>query len=176
VAYFFILAGIVLRLIPHIPNFAPIAAMALFGGVYLNNKYSLVIPLVALLIGDIFIGFYNPVIMISVYGSFLLIGLLGLYLKKHKSASNVIGASLLSSILFFIITNFTMWAIPHSLYPHNFSGLLNCYTLALPFFKNTIYGDLFYTVTMFSLMEMVILLTNKHKEGYAKRFIGLGRG
>src|SRR3990167_7839089 len=101
-AFFFILAGIVLRFIPHLPNFAPIAAMALFGGVYLNKKYALIIPLLALFLGDIIIGFYNIWIMIAVYGSFALIGLIGLWLKKHKSLPNVFAASIFSSILFFL--------------------------------------------------------------------------
>lgn len=169
--YFFIIAGIVLRLVPHLPNFAPIAALALFGGVYLNKKYALIIPIIALLISDMFIGFYSGWIMLSVYGSFIIIGLLGLYLKKHKSVVNIIGASLTASILFFLATNFAMWAIPHSLYPHNWQGLLQCYIMGLPFFRSTLAGDLFYVGAMFGLYELVILLVNKYplrKVGYAR--------
>ena len=128
--YFFIIAAVALRLLPHLPNFAPIAAMALFGGTYLpagrhglNKKYALIVPLIALLIGDIFIGFYSPLIMGAVYGSFLVIGLIGLWLRKHKTLPYIIGASLLGSIIFFLVTNFAMWAIPHSFYPHNLGGI-----------------------------------------------------
>lgn len=159
-AYFFILSGIILRLLPHLPNFAPIAAMALFGGTYLNKKYALIVPLAALLIGDIFIGFYNPWIMLSVYGSFLLIGLIGLWLKNHKTAPNVIGASIFSSMLFFLITNFVVWQVPHSMYTHNLHGLLQSYIMGLPFFRNTLMGDLFYVGAMFGLYEIVLKITS----------------
>ncbi|MEI6144429.1 MAG: DUF6580 family putative transport protein [Candidatus Berkelbacteria bacterium] len=146
------------KYLPHIPNFAPIAAIALFGGVYLNKKYALIVPIAAMLIADYFIGFYNPYILASVYGSFLLIGLIGLWLRNHKTLPNVIGGSLAGSILFFLITNFAMWVIPHSIYPHTLQGITNCYVLALPFFRNTIAGDLFYVGTFFGLMELSILL------------------
>lgn len=159
-AYFFIAAGIVLRMIPHLPNFAPIAAMALFGGVYLNKKYALLIPLLALFLSDLLIGFYSPWIMLSVYGSFALIGGIGFYLKKHKNARNIVGASLLGSIIFFLITNFAVWAAPYSFYPHTFQGLMQSYLMGLPFFRNTLMGDLFYTGAMFGLMEIAIKITN----------------
>ncbi|MEI8061077.1 MAG: DUF6580 family putative transport protein [Candidatus Berkelbacteria bacterium] len=146
------------KYLPHIPNFAPIAAIALFGGVYLNKKYALIVPIAAMLIADYFIGFYNPYILVSVYGSFLLIGLIGLWLRNHKTLPNVIGGTLAGSILFFIFTNFAMWVIPHSIYPHTLQGITNCYVLALPFFRNTIAGDLFYVGTFFGLMELSILL------------------
>lgn len=164
-AYFFIAAGVILRLVPHLPNFAPIAAMALFGGAYLNKKYALIVPLVALAVGDFFIGFYQPYLMTAVYGSFLLVGLIGLWLKNHKTIPNVIGASLIGSILFFLITNFAVWAIqplmPQPIYPATWQGLLECYTMGLPFFRNTILGDLFYVGAMFGLMEAVLWITKK---------------
>ena len=110
-AIFLILTGVLLRLathfhdwasiaplvkfLPHIPNFAPIAAIALFGGVYLNKKYALIIPIVAMLIADYFIGFYNPYILVSVYGSFLLIGLVGLWLRNHKTLPNTVKQKLM---------------------------------------------------------------------------------
>jgi len=164
--YFFILAAVLIRVlshfnyIPHLPNFAPIAAMALFGGVYLGKKYALLIPLAAMLISDIFIGFYNPWIMFSVYGSFFLIGLIGLWLKNHKNVPNILGASLFGSIIFFLVTNFAVWAVPISMYPHNLQGLLQSYIMGLPFFRNTLMGDLFYVGTMFGLYEIVLKITS----------------
>lgn len=168
-AYFFIFAAVMLRLLPHMPNFTPIAAIALFGGVYLTKKDALIIPITALFISDLIIGFYNPVVMISVYGSFLLIGMIGLYLKKHKKIPYIIGGAVSGSILFFIITNFAMWQVPHSLYPHTLQGLINCYTMAIPFFRNTLLGDIFYVSIMFTLMEMVLRYkkSNVLKEVYA---------
>jgi len=160
-AYFFIIAGAILRLVPHLPNFAPIAAMALFGGTYLNKKYALLIPLAALFLSDILLGFYNPWIMVSVYGSFALIGLLGKWLKNKKTWPNILGVSIFSSILFFLITNFAVWAVPYSYYPHTWQGLFQSYIMGLPFFRNTLLGDLFYVGAMFGLMEAVIFTTSR---------------
>ena len=160
-AIFFIASAIILRLLPHLPNFAPIAAMALFGGTYLNKKYALLVPIAAMLISDWFIGFYNPWIMASVYGSFIIIGLIGLWLKNHKTVPNVLGASIFGSIIFFLITNFAVWAVPHSMYPRNLQGLLQSYIMGLPFLKNTLLGDLFYVGALFGLYEIVLLVTIK---------------
>ena len=170
-AFFFILTGVILRLLPHLPNFAPIAAMALFGGTYLNRRYALVVPLIALLIGDIFIGFYSPWIMLSVYGSFALIGLIGIWLKNHKNVPNVIGGTLMGSIIFFLVTNFACWVIPHSFYPHTWQGLMQSFIMGLPFFRNTLMGDLFYVGAMFGLYELVLWVTStwgfkKERDGF----------
>lgn len=154
------------RFVPHMPNFAPIAAMALFGGVYLAKKQALIIPVVALFLSDLLIGFYNPYLMLAVYGSFLLIGLMGLWLRKHKTIANIAGASLIGSIGFYLITNFAMWAIqplmPQAIYPQSLQGLLDSYMMGLPFFRNTLMGDLFYTGSFFGLMELSRLAVNKY--------------
>ncbi len=160
--YFFILAAVILRLLPHAPNFAPIAAMALFGGTYLNKKYALLVPLSAMIVSDFFIGFYDLKLEFAVWGSFLLIGFIGLWLKKHKNISNIIGATLCGSVLFFIITNFAVWAFS-PWYSHNFSGLAQCYILAIPFFRSTLFGDLFYVGVMFGVYELVCLTVKKRR-------------
>lgn len=152
--YIMIAVGVVLRLTPHPPNFAPIAAMALFGGAYLNKKTALGVPLLAVLVSDFFIGFYNPLIMASVYGSFLLAGIIGIYLRKRITPPYVLGAALSSSVLFYLITNFAVWAAPGSFYPHNLAGLASSYIAAIPFFKNTLLGDLFYTGAFFGVYEL----------------------
>ncbi len=162
-AFFFILAAAVLRLVPHLPNFVPIAALALFGGAYLNKKFALIVPLLAMLASDIFLGFYNPWIMLSVYGSFVLIGLVGLWLKNHKTIANVVGASLFGSIIFFLATNFAVWAVPHSFYPRTLQGLMESFIMGLPFFRNTLLGDLFYVTMMFGLYELVLMLTFRRR-------------
>ena len=176
-AFFLIFLGIVMRIathfhdypliaplvkfLPHIPNFAPIAAMALFGGTYLNKKYALIIPIVAMLIADYFIGFYSPYIMTSVYGSFILIGLIGIWLRNHKTLPNIVGGTLSGSIIFFLITNFAVWAVPRSFYPHTIQGLIDCYIMALPFFRNTIAGDLFYVTIFFGVYELALFMIKK---------------
>lgn len=145
--------AVILRLVPHPANFAPIAAMALFGGVYLNKRYALIVPLIALFISDIFLGFHES--MPFVYGSFVLTGVIGMWLKHHKTPWTVIGASLVSSVLFFVLTNFNYWYAA-SLYPKTGAGLVQSYINAVPFFRNTILGDLFYTGLFFGSYEFVL--------------------
>ncbi len=145
--------AVVLRLIPHPANFAPIGAMALFGGAYLNKKYALAVPLLAMFVSDLFLGFHNT--MGFVYGSFLFIGILGLWLRRHKNVRNVIGAAFVSSILFFLITNLGVWLVSN-IYPKTVAGLIECYIAAIPFFRNTLVGDLFYTAMFFFGYELVL--------------------
>lgn len=153
-----ILFAVILRLVPHIPNFAPISAMALFGGAYLNKKYALIAPLMAMFVSDIFLGFHGT--MTFVYGSFILTGLIGLWLRKHKGLKNVILATISSSLIFFIITNFGVW-FEGKLYPANLSGLIESYILAIPFFRNTVLGDLFYTALFFGSYELALKFFRK---------------
>ncbi len=154
----FIVMAVVLRLIPHIPNVAPIAAMALFGGVYLNKRYALVVPILAMIISDFFLGFNASTPM--VYTSFLITGCIGLWLRNHKNFPTVLGATLFSSVIFFLLTNFNFWyATP--IYPKTFSGMIEAYVMAIPFFRNTIMGDLFYTGLLFGSYELVVMYTKK---------------
>ena len=143
--------AVMLRVIPHVPNFAPISAMALFGGVYLNKKYALIVPLIAMFLSDIFLGFHGT--MVFVYGSFLLTGLIGIWLRRHRSFRNIILATFFSSLLFFIITNFGVW-LEGKLYTKDLKGLFDAYILAIPFFKNTILGDFFYVAIFFGSFEL----------------------
>ena len=99
-----ILLAALLRLLPHPPNMAPIAAIALIGGVYLDRRFALLIPFAALIISDIIIGFHSTIPF--VYGSFLATGLIGMWLQSHKKIVFIAGGTLLSSIIFFIVTNF----------------------------------------------------------------------
>ena len=154
VALLLIVIGVSLRLLPHLPNFAPIAAIALFGGVYFSKKISLIIPLFAMLISDIFLGFYQPILMAFVYGSFLLCVVLGFWLKRHKKWQTVLGSSILAALIFFILTNFAVWVFT-PWYTKTFSGLIQCYLMALPFFRNTLWGNLFYTSCFFGVYEML---------------------
>ncbi len=154
IAVLLITLGFVARLLPHPANFAPIAAIAIFGGLYLPKRWAIVLPVIAMFVSDIFIGFYTWQIMASVYLSFVLVGLISLLVKKNKKAATVIGGTILGSILFFFITNFAVWAFG-SMYTHNFAGLMQCYTMAIPFFKNTLLGDLFYTAIMIGSFELL---------------------
>ena len=143
------------RLIPHAPNFSPLAALILFAGAYLSKTKYLIWLFLAILVSDFFLGFYEPLIMLAVYFSLAINLILGNIIKKHKSFLNIISVSLLSSLLFFLITNFAVWAAG-DWYPHNLNGLLLSYDLALPFFKNTLVSSLLYTGLFFGVYESIL--------------------
>ena len=131
-----IIFAILIRLIPHPPNFAPITGIALFSAINFNNRFfKFFVPLVSLVIFDLIIGF--SLINFFVYLSFIVIVIVGNHFKKIKLKS-----ILISSIVFFIISNFGVWIIG---YPKTVNGIIMCYTAAIPFFINTILGDLFYS-------------------------------
>ncbi|EKD56153.1 MAG: hypothetical protein ACD_58C00287G0002 [uncultured bacterium] len=167
--YFFVFAAVLLRVLRHYevinlpPNFAPIAAMALFSGTYfLDRKQALIVPFIAMIISDAFIGLYNPFVMLSVYLCFTTTVLIGFYIKNNKTLTNIIGGSLLSSVVFYLVTNFAVWGFGNW-YPFTASGLMQSYIMAVPFFKWTLLGDLFYVTVMFGSYELVsyYLFVNK---------------
>lgn len=135
----FVAVAVLVRLLPHPPNFTPVTALAIFGATTFNNKaLGTILPLIALGISDIFLGFST--ITFWVYGSFILISLLSIYWKEVK-----LQYVLLSSSVFFIVTNFGVWILG---YPKSLEGLVLCYTLAIPFFLNSVLGDLFFTYVL----------------------------
>src|SRR3989344_7459523 len=140
------------RFIEHAPNFVPVGALALFCGAYLSKKYSLFIPLLVMFLSDALIGFYDWKVMSSVYAGFAIMALLGWWVKREKSVDNIILASLAGALFFYIITNFAVWA-SSTWYPQNLYGLLSSYTLALPFFRNSLLGNLFYVPVFFGAYE-----------------------
>ena len=146
--------GIYLRLTPHPANFAPIGAIALFAGAYLPRKWAVILPLGILFITDLFLGWYEPMVMLSVYGCLAVSFFAGQILRKRKNFFNVFSLAVFSSILFFIVTNFAVWAAS-SWYPHTLNGLTLNYYLALPFFRNTLFSDIFYTLSLFGAYELV---------------------
>ncbi|CAN5581787.1 hypothetical protein BH11BAC2_BH11BAC2_23720 [soil metagenome] len=154
----FILLGAFCRLIPHPLNFAPIGAMALFGGTYIQDKkQAFLIPMLAMFLSDILLqlingtGFHDQ--MIWVYGSFALITCIGFFLRGREQRQTIMVASLVSSILFFTITNFGCWTV--GLYGYTAKGLADCYIAAIPFFRGTLMGDLFYNLVFFAGFALV---------------------
>jgi len=135
----FLLIAVLLRLIPHLPNFTPVTAIALFGGLYFTRKsWAYLAPLIIMVLSDLYLGFHS--ISIFVYAAFLLVSFIGTQTKKPS-----VFTILLSSISFFIITNFGVWLIG---YPKTWTGFVECYTLAIPFFRNSLLGDFFYSGAM----------------------------
>ena len=137
-----------IRLLPHPPNFTPIAAMALFGGAYFTSRWmAFLVPLGAMFLSDIIIGFHGTT-MLAVYFSFTLVVMLGALLKKHITLVSVPLMALISAVLFFLITNLAVW-VGSPIYPQDLSGLILCYTAAIPFFHYSLLGNLVFTGILF---------------------------
>jgi uncharacterized protein DUF6580 len=142
-----------MRLIPHPPNFAPVAAMALFGGAHFDRKaWAFAVPLAAMAISDAALelmfgrGFHAQ--MPVVYICFAAIVCLGFLLRRRRHVASVAGAALASSTLFFLTTNLGVWQTG-GLYPRTVAGLAACYVAAIPFFWLTLAGDLAYSALLF---------------------------
>ena len=147
-----IIAAAFTRLIPHYPNFTAVGAIALFGGTYLpNKKLAFIVPLVAMLLTDLIIGFHPT--MWAVYLSFGLIVLIGFQVSKNKKVMNILLATISSSILFFLVTNFAQW-LSDPFYAKTGAGLAQCFTMAIPFFSYTALGDMFYVGVLFGAYEL----------------------
>ena len=140
------------RLVPHPPNFAPIGAMALFGGAcFKDRRWAFAAPLTAMLLSDAVLGFHS--LMPVVYGSFALIVWLGFWLQERRRLVPIAAASLSGSMLFFLVTNFSVWATG-SFYPKTLAGLKACYVAGIPFFGNTVLGDATYCLALFGSLAL----------------------
>lgn len=147
------------RLLPHLPNFTAVGAMALFAGAFLPVRIAWLLPIVAMFISDLVI---NNVIYADFYGQFVwltpavawsmlavaLIALLGSRLLVKVSAFRVIGASLSASVIFFLVSNIGPW-LTLDIYPNTLAGLGMAYIAAIPFFGNMLLGDLFFCAILF---------------------------
>ena len=148
-----VILAAVTRFIPHPPNFTPIIAMGLFGGAYIHRRsLAVLIPICAMALSDLFLGFHGTIYF--VYGSLLLVTIMGMILLNKITIKNCTVAALSSSFLFFFITNLGVW-LTSSYYPKNIQGIITCYTMALPFLINTLTSTLFYSAVMFGGYELV---------------------
>lgn len=154
-AFLLIILGLFSRVLPHPANFAPIAGIALFAGIYLPKKLAIIIPLVAMALSDFIIGTYQWQIMLTVYLAFTITGLIGLAIKNNKNFRTIVGGTLVASIIFFMTTNWAVWTFG-TMYPHSLNGLLQSYVMALPFFRNSLLGDLFYVGVLVGGMELIL--------------------
>ncbi len=186
--FLMVFAAAFFRLIPHPFNFTPIGAMALFGAAHFSNKYlKVLLPLVAMYLSDLILnntihaswyqgtkGIYFG-FNIGVYISFILIAFVGIYLLQKVNIKNVILASLGSSLLFYLVTNFAAWVEDiGNLYSNNIIGLMSCYIAGLPFYSydvasplgflgNTIIGDFFFCGVLFGAYYLVTKSVEKFK-------------
>lgn len=152
------------RLIPHPANFSPIGGVALFGAAYYSRRYwTFIIPVVSMWMSDLILNnvvyarYFNHFVWFYpgcywTYGAFILIGLLGFVMLKKIRIKSIVLASLSASIIFFVVSNFGVW-FSTGMYPKNLGGLVACYAAGVPFFKNTVLGDLFYSGALFGAFE-----------------------
>ena len=150
-AWILMLSGIAIlaisRLVPHAWNFTPIAGMALFAGAtFRNKKLAFAVPITAMLISDLILelvkpgyGFHSTIPY--VYGAFILITLFGYLIRNNRKPAFIVGASIISTISFFLITNFGTWAA-QNMYPHTAAGLIECYAAGLAFLNHNVTTDL----------------------------------
>lgn len=163
-----ILLAALSRLIPHPANLAPIGGMALFGAAYYSRKiWAFVIPVVSMWISDLllnnvvysayfdgFVWFYSGAWF--TYGAFILIALMGMLTLRKIKVPNLLFSALGASVIFFLVSNFGVW-FSGTMYPKDLGGLIACYTAGIPFFKNTLMGDLFYMALLFGVYELSAL-------------------
>jgi len=153
-----VLFGMLMRLLPHAPNATPIVAIAFVSSLYLGKQWSIILPFAALLLSDLIIGLYDWKIMLSVYGSFALIGCLSWICRRHNSFLPI-GISVIgSSLVFFLITNGAVWLFS-PWYAKTISGLLYSYELGLPFLRNMLVGDTAYTLVLIGVFEIAYTIS-----------------
>jgi len=158
-----VLAGLIVvaalsRLLPHPPNFSPVEAVALFGGAYFaSRRWSLVVPLVAMLLSDFALGLLNGGLYLEYftsagfwlqYACITLLVMLGFDLRGRVGGGRVLAYSLLGSTIFFVVTNFGAW-LGSPMYPQTLGGLGAAYVAGIPFFQWTVLGTLFYAALLF---------------------------
>ncbi len=136
-----------LRVAAHPWNFTPIGAMALFSGAIFRQQWAkFLFPLVALFAGDLFVGFHK--LMSVVYLSFVISVAIGMWIGEERKLVRIASGTFLGTLQFFLVTNFAIWTT-FTTYPKSAAGLLSCYAAGVPFFWNTLAGDVLYTALLF---------------------------
>lgn len=153
-----IIVAALTRVLPHPPNFSPIAAIALFGGAYFAARaWAVVVPLAGLLISDLVLASVNGGLYASwfggsgiwvIYGCIALTTAMGFGLRGKVTGARVLGYSLAGSALFFVVTNFAAW-LGNPMYPKTAAGLAASYVAGIPFLQWSVLGTLFYAAALF---------------------------
>lgn len=151
-----IIVGVWSRFVPHPANFTALTAIALLSGAVLPRRISVIVPLLAMMVSDLFIGIHS--LSVVVWLSFACATLIGWWVARKLTVSRVVFASIASSTLFFIITNFAVW-VEGRMYMLRIDGLVQCYVNALPFYRTMLLGDLLYTGIVFGLYALVVYVT-----------------
>lgn len=148
-----VIAGVLLRVIPHPWNFAPIGAIALFAGAHFERRFfAIAVPLVTMFVGDSIIGYHK--LMPAIYATYALIAVIGMLFRDRRNSIPAIGGSvLLSATIFYLVTNFAVWAMGTT-YAKSTAGLIACYVAAIPFFGNTLASDALFTACFFGIFAI----------------------
>lgn len=157
IVFVLLVLGVVMRLMWHPANFTPVLALVLFGGVYFDKKYAMLFPLFLMMATDMILGMHD--MMLFTWGSLILISLLGFFLRGHFTWLRLTVASVTSAVLFFVVTNFGVWVSGY--YPMTLKGLMDCYILAIPFFRTMLVSTIVYSFIFFGLYEVI---ANRVKE------------
>lgn len=146
-----VLIAIVARFLPHPPNFTPVGAVALFcGATFSDRRIGFLVPFVVMVLSDCILGFYW--ISIAVYASLAINAYLGTRLSRNRSLVQVGTYATLGAVQFFLVTNFACWIL---YYPHTLAGLSSCYVSAIPFFQNSLLGDILYSSVLFGCFALL---------------------
>jgi len=152
---FLIAFDVAARLLPHVPGVWPFAASALFAGRMLRvPALAVVVPLAAVLLSNVALAGDDVRITLVVCAAITLPAFAGMLVRRWHGAIPVVAAMLCSSLIFFVITNFAVWAFS-GIYPLTWQGLVQCYVAALPFLDKTVLGDLFWTAVLFGGVWLV---------------------
>lgn len=147
-----IVLGVLSRLVPHPPNVTPLTAIALFGGTYLSKRWGLLLPLTVVMLSDIVLG--GDWTLVFNWAAFALVGLIAWWLRRRPTPGRITASALAGSVVFFLVTNVGVW-VGGLLYPRTLAGLRDCFVAAIPFFRNTLLGDLVYTLAFFGTYALV---------------------
>jgi len=146
---FLIAFNVAARLLPHVPGIWPVAASALFAGRMLRRPaIAVIVPIAAVLLSDIALAGEDWRVSAVVCAAITLPAFAGMLARRWRGALPVVAAMLSCSLIFFLTTNFAVWAF-NGLYPTTFQGLVQCYVAALPFLDRTVLGDLMWSAVLF---------------------------
>ena len=153
-----VVIGILLRILPHPGNFTPVMAIALFSGVVLTPQIALVVPLIVMIASDLIIG--PHALYPLTWGSFFLVSVLGVAIRKNAKVNRLFFGTLGGSLLFYLVTNLGVFLF-QNMYEKSLSGLIQCYVMALPFFRNSLLGDLFFSSLFFGFFALIKNFSSK---------------
>jgi hypothetical protein len=140
---------VVARLLPHAPGVWPFAASALFAGRMLRiPALAVIVPLAAVLLSNVALAGDDWRVTLVVCAAITLPAFAGMLARRWHGAIPVVAAMVSCSLIFFVATNFAVWAFS-GMYPLTWQGLTQCYVAALPFLEKTVLGDLFWTAVLF---------------------------